>query len=215
MPGFIFKCPKCRMDVQIAEAVAKPGARVKCPNCGSTAPVPADVIAAAEEDRTRVEEKRRAKEARKADRARRKAEKRLEKTKLEEERSEQRQAARQEWAKEWRAAQEKEGKVAAQQAHQEPEPTRQEPVTMERALALQKSYVGAAAITFVLYCFFWLPGLIVNCLYLADAARIAKIAGRTTTGVGCLWFMLFLGFLPLAFFLLVIVVPGCNMLLGA
>jgi hypothetical protein len=75
---------------------------------------------------------------------------------------------------------------------------------MEQAIARQKSYVGAAVLTFLLYCLGYLPGLIVNCLYLDDARKTAKVAGVTPTGVGCLWLMLVLGLLPLVLLLLII-----------
>ena len=79
---------------------------------------------------------------------------------------------------------------------------------MERAIARQKSYVGAAVLVLLLYCLFYLPGLIVNCLYLDDARKTAKVAGTTPTGVGCLWIMLLLGLLPLIVIILLLVGVG-------
>jgi hypothetical protein len=58
------------------------------------------------------------------------------------------------------------------------------------AMAQQKSYVGAAITTFVAYLFFWLPGVIFNIMYINDARRMQKIAGRGLPGVGCLWILL-------------------------
>ena len=66
---------------------------------------------------------------------------------------------------------------------------------IEAAIARQKSYVGAAVLTFLLYWVFFFPGLIANCLYLDDARRTAKLAGRTPRGVLCLWVMFILGML--------------------
>jgi hypothetical protein len=75
-----------------------------------------------------------------------------------------------------------------------PPPTYQPPGfatgEMERAVAANKSYVGASITTFVAYIFFWLPGLIFNIMYLNDARQAQKVAGRSLPGVGCLWFML-------------------------
>ena len=83
---------------------------------------------------------------------------------------------------------------------------------MERAIARQKSYVTAAVITFVVYWFFYFPGLIVNLLYLADARKTAKVAGTAPAGLGCLWMMLILGLLPLILIVMliagVLIVPG-------
>ncbi len=82
----------------------------------------------------------------------------------------------------------------------------------ERAIARQKSYITAAVITFVVYWFFYLPGLIVNLLYLTEARKTAKIAGRSPAGLGCLWAMLIIGLLPLLLIALaiggVLFVPG-------
>ncbi len=79
-----------------------------------------------------------------------------------------------------------------------------EAAPMERALARQKSYVGAAVLTFVLYCVFYLPGLIFNIIYLADAKKTARVAGQSPAGVGCLWALLVLGLLPLLVLLVVL-----------
>jgi uncharacterized membrane protein YhaH (DUF805 family) len=69
---------------------------------------------------------------------------------------------------------------------------------MEKALASQKSYVGASVVTFLLYCVFYIPGLIVNVLYLRDAKKTAAVTGQNPSGYGCLLVLFVLGLLPLA-----------------
>lgn len=68
---------------------------------------------------------------------------------------------------------------------------------MQRALAAQKSYVSSAVIIFVLYLFFWLPGLIFNVMYINDANKTKRMSGQTPSGVGCLYILLVLNILPL------------------
>ena len=64
---------------------------------------------------------------------------------------------------------------------------------LEKAIARQKSYIGPAIITFIVYWLFYLPGLIVNLLYLSDAKKTAKIAGQKPSGYGCLVVLLVIG----------------------
>lgn len=80
-----------------------------------------------------------------------------------------------------------------------PNPVAPVPNDMERAIARQKSYVGASVATFFVYWIFYLPGLIVNLMYLNDANKTSDIAGQKPSGYGCLVFMLILGLLPLMF----------------
>ena len=51
---------------------------------------------------------------------------------------------------------------------------------------MTKSYVGSAVLTLLLYFIFYLPGLIVNIVYMADANRYKKVSGVTPSGYGCL-----------------------------
>ncbi len=78
----------------------------------------------------------------------------------------------------------------------------------ERAAARMKSYTGSAVIVFVLYIFFFLPGLIVNYIYYKEAKRMQQIAGQSLPGQGCLGFMLWLNviFLVLGLFVAVLAV---------
>ncbi|GIK57990.1 MAG: hypothetical protein BroJett015_36530 [Chloroflexota bacterium] len=62
----------------------------------------------------------------------------------------------------------------------------------ERAAARMKSYTGSAVLVFILYWFFFLPGLIVNFIYYREAQRMQQLAGHSLPGQGCLGFMLWL-----------------------
>jgi ferric-dicitrate binding protein FerR (iron transport regulator) len=62
-----------------------------------------------------------------------------------------------------------------------------------------KSYVNASVVVLVLYFFFWLPGVIVNLIYLNEASEKEKESGQELPGVGGLRAMwLLFGFLPIA-----------------
>jgi len=76
---------------------------------------------------------------------------------------------------------------------------------IEKAIARQKGYIGASVITFFVYWLFYLPGLIVNLLYLNDAKKTAKIAGQKPAGYGCLVALLVIGLFPLIAIILVLV----------
>ena len=71
----------------------------------------------------------------------------------------------------------------------------------DRAIARSKGYVGAAIIVFILYWFFYLPGLIFNLMYLSEADRTATMAGKKPSGYGCLLVMFIVGALPLILFI--------------
>lgn len=62
---------------------------------------------------------------------------------------------------------------------------------LQRELASNKSYLTEAVITFIAYAVFWLPGLIINVLFLKDARKTEEIAGHSLPGVGCLQILLF------------------------
>lgn len=70
-----------------------------------------------------------------------------------------------------------------------PDPYRQQPqVYMPQP---DKSYVGPALITWLLYYVgFWLVGLVINIVYLSEAARYTRETRRPASGVGCLWALL-------------------------
>ncbi|MGE0636584.1 MAG: hypothetical protein AB7G44_11085 [Bacteroidia bacterium] len=68
---------------------------------------------------------------------------------------------------------------------------------LEKAIAKLQNFIGAAVLTFFLYLIFYIPGLIINILYLLEAKRIEKIAGQKPAGYGCLIALLILGAIPL------------------
>ena len=77
----------------------------------------------------------------------------------------------------------------------------------ERAIARQKDYIGACVVTFLLYasCFFWIPGVIINIMYLSAARKTRDVSGVEPTGRFGLQLMLFLFFvLPLVAFVVFI-----------
>jgi hypothetical protein len=76
----------------------------------------------------------------------------------------------------------------------------------ERAVARSKSYIGAAALVFLLYSLGWLPGFIANWLYLQEAKRMENTAGQSLSGVGCLSLMFWLNLIALVVILLITVV---------
>ncbi len=62
-----------------------------------------------------------------------------------------------------------------------------------------KSYMGTAVLVLVLYWLLYLPGLIANIVYLAEASRYKATTGHSPDGVGCLWALLaFFFLLPIA-----------------
>ncbi len=75
---------------------------------------------------------------------------------------------------------------------------------MDRAVARNKSYTGAAIITFILYWLLWLPGLVVNFLYYREAKNREQVAGTSLPGVGCLTVMLWANLAWVALFILIL-----------
>lgn len=71
---------------------------------------------------------------------------------------------------------------------------------MNRLLASQKSFVGAAVVVFFLYWLFYLPGLIFNYIWIKDAEKVKKAAGTSPSGLGCLYVMFIIGLIPLILF---------------
>ncbi len=58
------------------------------------------------------------------------------------------------------------------------------------ALARDKSYTTSAFITLVAYWLAWLPGLVLNVVWLREARANERIAGHSLPGVGCLRWLL-------------------------
>jgi hypothetical protein len=53
-------------------------------------------------------------------------------------------------------------------------------------VANMRSFTTPAVITMILYFVFWLPGLIVNLVYLNEARALQRQTGREPDGKGCL-----------------------------
>lgn len=63
---------------------------------------------------------------------------------------------------------------------------------IEFSTARMKSYTGSAVLVFFLYLLFWVPGFVVNYMYLDEAQKMEKIAGQSLPGTGCLHIMFWL-----------------------
>ena len=61
---------------------------------------------------------------------------------------------------------------------------------MQSPPAQPPSFTTKAVVTFLIYFIFWLPGLIVNILFLNEAKTEEGRWGQSLSGVGCLSFML-------------------------
>jgi hypothetical protein len=61
---------------------------------------------------------------------------------------------------------------------------------------MQKSYVGSAVVVFFLYWLCYFPGLLFNIIWLNDALKVKKVAGKSPSGIGCLWIMFLIGIIP-------------------
>jgi len=72
------------------------------------------------------------------------------------------------------------------------------------AAAQMKDFTSSAILTFFLYLLFFIPGLIFNIMYLREAERVQRLAGRKPTGMGCLQLLLIvnLGVLMIVFIVL-------------
>jgi hypothetical protein len=77
------------------------------------------------------------------------------------------------------------------------------------ALAAQKSFTGNAFFTWVLYWFGWLPGVIMNFVYLNEAKGVQKLTGQSPPGMGCLTLLIITHFLiPLILIALLVLTGG-------
>ena len=66
-----------------------------------------------------------------------------------------------------------------------------------------KNYTKPAILTLVLYCLLWLPGCIVNIIYLRKAQVTKRMTGVQPGGYGCLLTLFIVcGALPLVFSIL-------------
>ena len=90
--------------------------------------------------------------------------------------------------------------VEAHYSSKEKKESEKEYSDMEKAIASQKSFIGSSIIVFLLYWVFYIPGLIVNYLYLKEAEKVKKITGEEPPGSGCLSILFLLGIIPLFVF---------------
>ena len=72
-------------------------------------------------------------------------------------------------------------------------------------------YTGNAWVCVGLYAAMWIPGFIMNIVYLAQARRAQRETGQQVFGMGCLWATLIVGILPAA---LVLFFVALTLLLG-
>jgi hypothetical protein len=70
----------------------------------------------------------------------------------------------------------------------------------ERAMAAYSNYYGRAVLVLLLYWILYLPGLIANVWWLREAAKTRRRIGYTPGGMGCLWWLLLVGLMPLALY---------------
>jgi hypothetical protein len=67
-----------------------------------------------------------------------------------------------------------------------------------------QSFTGKAVIALLLYFLFYIPGLIVNIMFISQANRVRKETGQTPSGIGCLWATLVVSIIPLAAVLVIV-----------
>jgi hypothetical protein len=53
-----------------------------------------------------------------------------------------------------------------------------------------RSYTTAAVVTFIAYLFFWIPGVIINFMYLNSAKQTEALIGHAPDGIGVLKVMI-------------------------
>ena len=80
------------------------------------------------------------------------------------------------------------------------------------ALAAQKSFTGRAFLVWFLYWLFWIPGFVMNLVWMNEAGRIKKMTGRSPSGAGCLAFLFVVHVVLPALAILVLVLTGGALL---
>lgn len=84
---------------------------------------------------------------------------------------------------------------------------------MGEAIAMHKSYVGASFGVLFLYFVLYLPGLVLNLVWLSEANRIKKQTGIAPQGTGCLAFLFYIFFaIPLALMVAGVVLTAMGIL---
>ena len=74
---------------------------------------------------------------------------------------------------------------------------------MQNPPAQPPSFTSKAVVTLLVYFIFWLPGLIVNILFLNEAKREERCWNQSLSGVGCLSIMLWVQIVVFALFVFV------------
>ncbi len=84
-----------------------------------------------------------------------------------------------------------------------------------RRMLAGKSYVGMAFLTLFGYWFGYIPGLIMNFIFLSNAKRDERIAGQPMSGKGCLVLLIWLQFyIPLVLTILSLIVGAIILVIG-
>lgn len=77
------------------------------------------------------------------------------------------------------------------------------------AMAAQKSFTGKAFFVWFLYWLLWLPGVVMNFVYLSEAKQVEQVTGVAPPGKGCLWVLIITHFwLPLIGIILLFATGG-------
>jgi len=81
------------------------------------------------------------------------------------------------------------------------------------AMHMNKSYVGPAFLTFLLYYIgFWIGGIIANVIYMNAAKRTKEITRQSPPGYGCLIFLFFSHFVLPLILLFIVMIFGISIL---
>ena len=80
------------------------------------------------------------------------------------------------------------------------------------ALAAQKSFTGRAFLVWFLYWLFWIPGFVMNLVWMNEAGRIKKMTGHSPSGSGCLVFLFVMHVVLPALAILILLMTGGALL---
>jgi len=93
-----------------------------------------------------------------------------------------------------------------QQPHYQPQPPPQQPLSTYQ----EKNYVTNAVVVMLLYLVLYIPGLIANVAYLADALNTKQRVGHNPQGLGCLQALLLLQVIPCIIAVILIVSAAAS-----
>jgi hypothetical protein len=80
------------------------------------------------------------------------------------------------------------------------------------ALAAQKSFTGKAFLVWFLYWLLWLPGFVMNLVFLSEARGVERLTGQPPPGKGCLVTLLVVHVLLPLFLIILLFVTGGALL---